>query len=247
MFTIAYRQLTLAMTGALFLAACSQQEPPTPIAQATAAPAEAAPAAPPPAPAPILPPGGTYEVDLTHATLAFSVTHLGLSNYVMRFNGYTATLNLVPEDMSSSSVRLVIDPTSIDTDYVGDYVATHPDSSFTSWEEDLAQSDKFLNASEHAEIVFESTSVSSLGGSDYDITGNLTMLGQTNPVNLQASIVGAMPQHPFTKAGAIGFTASGSFMRSAFGMDYLLSPPILGDEVSLQFDGEFGQVPDAGE
>jgi len=184
-------------------------------------------------------PAGTYAVDHNHATLAFSIRHLGLSDYIARFTDYTATLELEPDDLSASSIRVSIDATSITTDYTGDYQATHPDSPFSSWEEDLAQSDKFFNAGTYPEITFASTAVETRADGGLAITGDLTLLGTTRPVTLDAAIVGATASHPMTNTGAIGFSARGSFKRSDFGMDYLLSPPLLGDEVTLHFDGEF--------
>ena len=74
------------------------------------------------------------------------------------------------------------------------------------------------------------------------MTGDLTLLGKTHPVTLDATVVGAMAAHPFTKRGAIGFSAIGTFNRSTFDMTHLLQPPIVGDAVTVQFDGEFQQA-----
>ena len=228
---------------ALALAGCSQSDSGDSQAMdAIQVPAEAA-QAPAPVPATkIISPAGRYSVDVNHATLAFSVKHLGLSNYVLRFNAYDATIDLNPDDVASSSISVTIDPTSVDTDYVGDYQGTHPDSSFTSWEEDLAMSEKFFNAKAHPEISFVSTSVEQGAGDLLSITGDLSFLGQTHPVTLTATIVGMLESHPFSGAGAIGFSAEGSFTRSTYGMDFLLNPPLLGDEVTLMFEGEFLQT-----
>ncbi|MEM0955869.1 MAG: YceI family protein [Pseudomonadota bacterium] len=245
-FTYARRAPLLWLGSMIMILAsvgCSQSDTGSAPAMATMkAPAETEAAPEPTPPTKIVAPAGTYQVDINHATLAFSVQHLGLSNYVGRFNAYDLTIELNPEDVSSSSVSVTIDPTSVDTDYVGDYQGTHPDSSFTSWEEDLAMSDKFFNAGTYPEISFVSTVVTQGEGDMLSITGDLTLLGQTHPITLDATIVGMMEAHPFRGVGAIGFSAEGSFMRSEFGMDYLLSPPLLGDEITLMFEGEFLQA-----
>ena len=188
-------------------------------------------------------PAGQYRIDPTHSSLSFSVNHLGLSNYVARFTSYKVLLQYDPAQPEKSSVEVTIDPASIRTDYPADYKATHADSKFSSWDEDLAQSDKFFNAGKFPEITFRSTQVRSSVPGALQIVGDLTLLGQTHPVQLDATVVGSTASHPMQSTlGAIGFSARGSFKRSTFGMTYLLSPPLIGDEISIQFEGEFNQV-----
>lgn len=189
-------------------------------------------------------PSGNYANDPYHSSLSFSVSHIGLANYVMRFTDFTASLKLDAGNVSESSISLVINSTSITTDFDGDYVATHKQSPYKTWEEDLAQSPKFLNASEHPRITFNSTSVTPKPDGTLTIVGDLTLLGQTHPITLTASLVGDVEKHPFFGFGALGFSASGSFKRSQFGMTHLTQPPLVGDEVSVMFEGEFHQVVD---
>ncbi|MGD9661122.1 MAG: YceI family protein [Porticoccaceae bacterium] len=186
-------------------------------------------------------PAGQYKIDPDHASLAFSVTHLGVSNYVMRFTDYDVTLDLNPDDLAASSVTVTIDPASIDTDFAGDYQGTHPDSPFSSWEQDLAMSENFLNAGKYDSISFTSTSVSPSDDGTLLITGDLNLLGQTRPVTLEATVVGSEQAHPFSGVGLIGFSATGTFNRSDFGMTHLLNPPLVGDVVTLHFEGELQQ------
>ncbi len=183
-------------------------------------------------------PAGSYQHDPTHASLQFSLLHMGLSNYVAGFSSYSVSAQLDPANPAASSVTVSIDPTSIRTDYGGDYKATHPKSVFDSWEQDLAMSDKFFNAANYPEILYESTSVAAQPDGTLSIEGNLTLLGQTHPVSLVGVVVGSTAKHPFTKQGALGLSVTGTFKRSTFGMNYLLSPPIVGDEVTMAFEGE---------
>lgn len=195
------------------------------------------------APVSISAPTGLYKQDPTHASLQFTISHLGLSNYIAGFTDYSVSLQLDSGNVAASSVTVTINPSSIRTDYRADYKAAHPESAFSSWEEDLAMSDKFFNAAQHPEIRFQSTSVKEGPIGTLQIAGDLTLLGQTHPVVLQGKVVGSMEQHPFTNQAAVGFSVSGTFNRSTFGMNYLLSPPLLGDEVKVTFEGEMHQVP----
>ncbi len=222
--------LTFAVIAAL--AACSPTTPPAEQKKATASA---------PAPADIAAPAGQYALDPNHSSLSFRVNHLGLSTYTARFTKYDVKLNLDPANLAASSVTATIDPASVRTDYSGDYKAGHAQSPYSTWDEDLANSPKFFNAGAHPQISFASTGVEQTGAGKLRITGNLALLGQTLPVTLETTVVGS-GEHPFTKRGAIGFSATGSFNRSGFGMTHLLQPLLVGDAVTIQFEGEFHQA-----
>lgn len=225
-----------AVLAASLLAACS----PSP---QTAAPSQAAPAMPT---VEIKAPAGQYKVDPNHASLTFRLNHLGLSNYVARFTRFDVTLDLDPANVSASKVTASVEPASVRTDYSGDYKAGHKESPFAGWDEDLAQSPKFFNASQFPQATFRSTSVESSGPGRFRINGELSLLGQTHPLTLDATVVGSVAAHPFTQRGALGFTATGTFNRSGFGMTHLLQPLLVGDAVTVEFNGEFHQAAPAG-
>lgn len=222
-----------ALAAVFLLAACGAESPP-PSAAKPAAPTTAAPAVALTAPA------GTYKLDPNHASLIGKVQHMNLAPYHVRFTKFDVNLNLDPANLAASSVEVTIDPTSVRTDYTGDYKGTHPDSPFASFEEALAQGPKFFNAAQFATMTFKSTKVEPQGEGRMKITGDLTLLGQTHPVTLDATLTGAMAEHPVAKVGAMGFSATGTFKRSQFGMTVGIGQ-FLGDDVTVQFDGEFRQ------
>ncbi len=227
--------IALASISGLLLACSPTQKP------QSAEPVDAV-AKPPPLSLALDVPAGLYRMDPNHSSLSFSVTHLGLSNYVLRFTQFAADMNLDPAQPGAASVSVTVDPTSIRSDYPGDYRGSHKNSPYASWDEDLAQSPKFLHAAEFPQISFVSRSVTVTGAQSLRIQGELTLRGQTHPLTLQAEVVGAAAAHPFSGVGAIGFSASGRFKRSDYGMSHLLDPPLVGDLVSLRFEGEFNQV-----
>lgn len=220
----------------LALAGCESVESPGPSAVADAPKATGA------AATPLKAPSGLYELDPNHASLRFSVEHVGLSQYYLSFSDYKVSVQLLADKPEASTVSLRIDPLSVTATYSGDYQATHKDSPFKTWEEALARSPKFLNADEHEEITYTSKAVSADGNGRWRIEGELTLLGQTKPVELIAQLTGSYAEHPFTGKGAIGFSARGQFNRSEFGMDHLVKPGIVGDVVTVHFDGELHQV-----
>jgi polyisoprenoid-binding protein YceI len=185
-------------------------------------------------------PAGQYVLDPNHTSLVGKVQHMNLAPYHVRFTKYDVNVTLDPANLAASSVEVTIDPTSVRTDYTGDYKGTHKDSPYASFEQALAQDAKFFNAGQFAAITFKSTKVEPQGEGRLKITGDLTLLGQTHPVTLDATLTGAMATHPFAKVGAMGFSATGTFQRSKFGMDIGVGK-FLGDDVTVQFDGEFRQ------
>lgn len=218
----------LAVSAAALLAACS------PAADKGAAPAADAAAT---APVELKAPAGVYVMDPTHASLQWSLPHNTISNYTARFNTFDARITLDPANLANSAVEVSIDPASVDANYPGDYVGTHAATGFKSWSEDIAKNKNFLNAGAFPQITFKSTKVELTGPRTAKVTGDLTFLGVTKPVTLDATFGGEIEKHPFMQVPTLGFAAEGKFKRTDFGM--ALGP--VGDEVTIRFDGEFLQ------
>lgn len=216
------------------IAACSPA--PTPAAPvAVETPAAAAPATP----VAITSPAGDYASDPTHSSLTFRVQHIGLAWYTMKFKTLDATVTLDPTAIANSKVVATLKPSDITVGYPADYKAYHPKSRFSSWEDDLANSTNFLNGGEFPTISFASTALEVTGERTAKMTGDLTLLGVTKPITLDVTFDGEIPSHPFGKAPALGFSATGSFKRSDFGSTALNQ--MIGDEVKVQIESDFIQ------
>lgn len=183
-------------------------------------------------------PAGEYKLDPYHSNLTAKVMHLGLAPYAVRFNRVDATLKLDPAKLANSTLTVTIDPASVETDFSGDYAASHKGTPYKTFDEALAQDGKYFNAGKFPSIAFKSTSVKQ-GRDGLKVTGDLSFLGQTHPVTLDVAVTGSTEKHPFTQKGAVGFSATGKFTRSVWGMTG--TQQFLGDEVTLTFDGEFHQ------
>lgn len=216
----------IAVSAAALLAACGQ-----PAADNAAAGQSAASTAP----VELKAPAGVYVMDPTHASLQWSLAHNTISTYTARFNTFDAKITLDPANLANSTVEANIDPLSVDTNYPADYVANFAATGFKSFSEDIAKNKNFLNATAFPKITFKSTQVELTGPRTAKVTGDLTFLGVTKPVTLDAVFGGELEQHPFMPVPAIGFSAEGSFKRTDFGMP--LGP--VGDEVTIRFDAEF--------
>lgn len=220
-------QYLLSVAALALLAACSK--PAGDAAPKAAATAEA--------PVTVTAPSGVYKNDPAHSSLTWTINHLGYSNYTARLTKVDATLNFDAADPAKSTIEVVIDPKSVVTNYPGDFKAGHPTSPYNSFDDEIAQGEGFLNGGKFPTITFKSTSVEKTGPKTAKVTGDLTFLGVTKPVTLDAEYVGGAASHPMMKTGVIGFSAVGKFLRSDFGM--AKSP--LGDEATIRFDAEFNQ------
>lgn len=170
---------------------------------------------------------GNYELEKTHASLVWKVSHNGLSNYTARFTDFDATLDFNPNDPTESKVTATINPLSVETD--------HPTND--SWDTTLGTGRNWLNGEVFPDIVFESTSVLKTGEFTGIINGNLTLLGISKPVAFKAKYNGTGNAPWFGTRDIIGFSAEGTLKRSDFGMTHLL--PNIGDEVTFIIEAEF--------
>lgn len=173
-------------------------------------------------------PAGTYANDPNHTSVTWSLDHLGLSTYVGRINQTKMTLRFDPDDIAATRLTAVGDPAAIDTDFEGE----------RDWDGELARKPEFFDAGAHPTIRFETTRVEPDDEGGAQVSGNLTMLGVTRAIVLDAAYVGSVADHPVEGGPAIGFSATGTIKRSAFGMTHLLDQGIA-DEVTITVDAEF--------
>lgn len=177
-------------------------------------------------------PASAYTLDKAHASLSFSVMHGGLSWYTMRFTDFDATLDFDAAAPESSSVTAIINANSID--------AVHPTKD-EDWDKELATDSKFLEANTFPQIIFKSSGVEQTSEASARVSGNLTLKGVTLPVEMDVTYNGS-DTFPWSPGQTyVGFSATGRFNRSDFGMTALL-PNAVGDAVKFQLEVEFKEA-----
>lgn len=174
-------------------------------------------------------PSGKYALDKTHASVNATVKHLGLAPYSLRFKTFDISIELDADDISKSTVSATIDPKSVETLFPG----------AKDFNGEVAG---FLGGDQM--ISFKSTKVEKTGDNTATITGDLTMLGVTKEITLEAELSGFIAQHPFAKKPAVGFTAQGVFDRTEFGSNQLANElpngaSIVSKEVEIVVSAEF--------
>lgn len=182
-------------------------------------------------PAPI---AGQYTLERAHSRLLFKVNHLGFSTYIAPFTDLAATLAFDPANPAAMTVSATIKAASVETLF--------PDPAF-DFNAVITGAD-LLDAAQFPEITFTSTAIALTGDRSADVTGDLTLHGVTRPLVLHVTYNGGWGSMPMDPTGArIGFSATGSLLRSDFGVGFGIPTPGttmgVSDEVRIELEAEF--------
>ncbi|MEL6207010.1 MAG: YceI family protein [Pseudomonadota bacterium] len=192
---------------------------------------DGSPPASPPAPESLGLPARTWQADPAHASLTFSVSHLGFSRFNAGFDTFAATLVLDPAAPEEATLTVTVDVASID-------LPTPPEGFY----ETMLGLDWF-DAATYPDMVYTSSSITRTGPDTARIDGTLAARGTEVPVTLQARFNGGYPSSPFEPFARVGFSATGTVSRSALGMGFGVPAPGttfgVGDAVRISTEVEF--------
>lgn len=164
---------------------------------------------------------GTYAIDNNHAQIRWTVNHFGFNDYFGIFGQPTGSLTIDPAKPNDAKVNVTIPITEVATSSSG--LTKH------------LMTPDFFDSAKFPTATFQSTKVEA-SGTKAKITGNLTLLGVTKPVTLDAEFKGA-GKNPFTQKETIGFQATTSLKRSDWGMTKFV--PFVGDDVKIDISVAF--------
>lgn len=161
----------------------------------------------------------TYVLDPAHTQVSFTIDRFGFNNVLGRFEDVAGEVVLDEANPANSSVRATIQVGSVD-------------SSNDTRDEHL-RGERWLNAAQFPTMEFRSTAVRIIGDNHAEVTGDLTLLGQTHPVTLDVRLnrLGPLPNN---QRQAAGFTATGSLARSGWGST--TAAQVIGDNVSIRIE-----------
>ncbi|MFN3906741.1 MAG: YceI family protein [Acinetobacter junii] len=162
-----------------------------------------------------------YKIDPTHTATVFSWNHFGFSTPSANFTDIQGVIKVDNAKPSNSSVDVIIPISSVNTNVPA------LDKEF--------QEEAWFNAAKYPNITFKSAKVETKDKKHFKITGNLTVKGVTKPVVLDA-VLNKQGEHPMAKVPAIGFNATTSFDRSAFGIGNYV--PNVGDKITVNITTE---------
>ncbi|QBQ16416.1 YceI family protein [Acinetobacter haemolyticus] len=162
-----------------------------------------------------------YKIDPTHTATVFSWNHFGFSTPSANFTDIQGVIKVDNAKPENSSVNVTIPVSSVNTNVVA------LDKEF--------QEEAWFNAAKYPNITFKSTKVETKDKKHFKITGDLTVKGVTKPVVLDA-VLNKQGEHPMAKVPAIGFNATTSFDRSAFGIGNYV--PNVGNKITVNITTE---------
>jgi len=170
---------------------------------------------------------GNYRLDPQHASVTWTISHVGLSNFTARFDDISGTLAFDASNPENSRIDIRIDPASVSTGL--------PD-----FDDTLANEAKYFDAPNHPDIRFVSTDISVDGEQSGQVTGDLYFRGQSHPVTLDITFNGAGKSfgHP---GETLGFSATGELDRTNWGLTTLKNFGI-GEIVTLRIETEFNEI-----
>lgn len=165
-----------------------------------------------------------WKIDPEHFSIAFEVEHIGYQHQIGMFTDARGMFRYDPESRELANGRVEVEAASV----------------FTAHDkrDEHLQGDDFLAAEDHPRIRFEATGFSPDDDDGGTLAGDLTLLGQTHPVELDVTI-NKRAEYPFGHGKeTLGVSARTTIQRSRWGMDYAVSNNLVGDEVALRFEFE---------
>ncbi|MEV0258475.1 YceI family protein [Streptomyces sp. NPDC050732] len=180
------------------------------------------------APAPVSPElaalTGDYTIDPAHTTIGFVARHAMVTNVKGSFLDFTGTLHLDGTDPSRSTASLDVTMDSIDTGNAD--------------RDGHLKSADFFKTDEFPRMTFRSTKTEALGGDDYRVTGDLTILGTTKPLSIDLEFNGSA-KDPFGNE-RVGFEGKAEILRSEWGLTWNAALEtggmLVSDKIKLNFD-----------
>lgn len=168
-----------------------------------------------------------YELDPDHTTVAFLVDHIGYAKVLGMFRSVRGSYRFDEATATLTNVRIEVETGSV--------------FSNQRKRDDHLKGPDFLNSSQFPRMVFTASSAKRTSDRQFEITGQLELLGKSQPLTLQATWNKSAESPlggPLRKPYVMGVSARGSFKRSAYGMNYAVANGWVGDEVPLIIEFE---------
>ena len=166
---------------------------------------------------------GDYAVDASHSRLGFSARHAMVTTVRGDFTDFDGTAHVDAETPANSSVRLTIRTASINT------ASADRDGHLRSGD--------FFDSETHPEITFVSTDVER-DGTDWTITGDLTIKGITRPVTIPFEENGTAVD-PFGNT-RVGFEGATTINRKDWDLTWNAALEtggvLVSEKIKLEFD-----------
>lgn len=184
----------------------------------------------PVAAAPAVSAAAKWNVDASHSTVKFAVTHLTVSEVEGTFKVFSGNIDAPSADFAGAKINFDVDVNSINTD--------------NEMRDKHLKSDDFFNAEKFPKMKFTSTAFKKVKGNNYVLEGDLTIRDITKKVSF-AVVYGGTVKDPWGNIKA-GFKATGKISRKAYNLKWNTlteaGGAVVGDEVRMTLSLEFAQA-----
>ncbi len=163
-----------------------------------------------------------YDLDPSHTSVVFKVSHLGFSHtwgMIPKVEGKFQISETKPE---LTNVELKLNLDSVQT--------------FDSKRDEHIKNSDFFDVKKFPHLTFKSKAVKKMSDSDYEVTGTLSFHGAKKDITfpLKRNRTGNDPWGKFRTGGDAQFVVK----RSDFGMKYMTGPNEVGDEITMNVSFE---------
>ncbi len=165
-----------------------------------------------------------YQIDTEgqHAFVQFKISHLGFSYILGSFEEFDGQFAYDPENLDASSAEIEVQVDSL--------TSNHAERDRHILSED------FLNAGEFPTATFSSTGFESTGENEGVLTGDLTLHGETQEIEMPVTLMGE-GDDPWGNYRA-GFEGSTTLTLSDYGIDMSDFPESMHElELYVTFEG----------
>jgi len=168
----------------------------------------------------------TWNIDASHSSVSFEVTHMVISKVRGRFTDFSGVINFDGKDISHGSVKVSAKTASVNTD--------------NEDRDEHLRSDEFFDAETYPTMTFTSTKVSEVKDGKFKLTGDLTIKDVTKEVTFDCEFPGVV-KDPWGNTRA-GFSAETTINRQDFGVTWSTvlegGGLALGNDVDLKLEFE---------
>ena len=167
---------------------------------------------------------GSYTLDPAHTRIGFVARHAMVTKVRGAFNEFEGTATLDGANPANSSAQVTISTASIDTR--------------NAQRDGHLRSNDFLAMDEYPQITFVSTGARQVDDGTFELTGDLTIKGVTNPITIPFSFEGAA-KDPFGNL-RVGFEGAVTINRKDYGITWNAALEtggvLVSDKVTLEFE-----------
>lgn len=171
-----------------------------------------------------------WNVDFSHSSIKFTVTHLVIAEVDGGFKSYTGSVVSNNPDFNDAVIDFTVDVSSLSTD--NDLRDKH------------LKSPDFFDTEKFPQIIFKSSAFKKISGTNYELDGTLTLHGITKLVKFEVTYGGTI-KDSYGNAKA-GFKATTTINRFDYGLKWNAlteaGSAVVSQVVTISIKMELGQA-----